>query len=60
VPYVRKIAGYGLVDALNSDTGLVHGAAVVEGRLVSGPLARECAMDYHPLQSVLPLHAEAW
>jgi hypothetical protein len=33
---------------------------VVEGRLVSGPLARECAMDYHPLQSVLPLHAEAW
>jgi alanine dehydrogenase len=59
LPYVRKIAGHGLVEAVNSDAGLGRGAAVVEGRMVSGALARECAMDYHPLQSVLPLHAEA-
>ncbi len=59
VPRVRKIAAYGLVDALNSDAGLGHGVAVVEGRMISGPLAREYGMYHHPLQSVLPLHAEA-
>jgi alanine dehydrogenase len=59
LPYVQKIAGYGLVDALNSDTGLGRGAAVIEGRMVSETLARACAVDYHPLQSVLPLHEEA-
>jgi alanine dehydrogenase len=58
LPRVRKIASYGLVDALNSDAGLGYGAAVVEGRMVSAPLAREYGMDHHPLQSVLPLHAE--
>ncbi|MDP8950816.1 MAG: alanine dehydrogenase [Actinomycetota bacterium] len=58
LPRVRKIASYGLVDALNSDAGLGYGAAVVEGRMVSGTLAREYGMDHHPLQSVLPLHAE--
>ena len=58
LPLIRKIAGYGLVDALNSDAGLGYGAAVVEGRMVSATLAREYGMDHHPLQSVLPLHAE--
>ncbi len=60
LPYARKIAGRGLVDALNSDAGLRLGAAVVEGRTVDLSLAREHAMDHHPLQSVLPLHEEAW
>ena len=59
LPYVRKIAGRGLIDALNSDPGLGYGAAVVEGRTVSGALAREYGMDHHALQSVLPLHEEA-
>jgi alanine dehydrogenase len=58
--YVQKIAGYGLVDALNSDTGLGRGAAVIEGRMVSETRARAYAMDHHPLKSVLPLHEEAW
>jgi alanine dehydrogenase len=58
VPYVRKIAGRGLIDALNSDAGLARGAAVVEGRTVSEALAREYGMDHHALQSVLPLHEE--
>ncbi|MDQ3860915.1 MAG: alanine dehydrogenase [Actinomycetota bacterium] len=59
LPYVQTMASYGLVDALNFDVGLSRGAAVIEGRTVSETLARACAMDYHPLQSVLPLHEEA-
>jgi alanine dehydrogenase len=59
LPYVRKIAGRGLVDALNADHGLARGAAVVEGRIVNEDLAREYGIDHHPLQSVLPLHQEA-
>lgn len=59
LPYVRKVAARGLVDALNSDEGLSRGACVVEGRTVNDELARAYGMDYHPLQSVLPLHAEA-
>src|ERR671920_368738 len=59
LPYVQTMASYGLVDALNFDAGLSRGAAVIEGCTVSETLARACAMDYHPLQSVLPLHEEA-
>ena len=59
LPYVQKIAGRGLVDALNADAGLRRGAAVVEGRTVDATLAREHAKDHHLLQSVLPLHQEA-
>src|SRR5918994_1990561 len=59
LPYVKKIAGRGLIEALNSDPGLVYGAAVVEGRTVSDALAQEYGMAHHPLQSVLPLHEEA-
>ncbi len=59
LPYVRKIAGHGLVDALNSDAGLARGATVVEGRMIDEDLAHEYAMDHHLLQSVLPLHKEA-
>ena len=60
VPYVARVAGRGLVDALNADGGLARGASVVEGRLVSPSLAQEHAIEHHPLTSVLPLHAEAW
>ena len=59
LPYVKKIASRGLIEALNSDSGLIFGAAVVEGRTVSDALAREYGTDHHPLQSVLPLHEEA-
>jgi alanine dehydrogenase len=59
LPYVKKIASRGLIEALNSDPGLVYGAAVVEGRTVSDALAQEYGMDHHPLQSVLPLHEES-
>ena len=60
VPYVARVAGRGLVDAVNADGGLARGASVVEGRLVSPSLAQEHAIEHHPLTSVLPLHAEAW
>ena len=59
VPHVARVAGRGLVDALNADAGLARGASVVEGRIVSPVLAREHAAEHHPLTSVLPLHAEA-
>jgi alanine dehydrogenase len=54
-----EIAGYGLLDALHSHAGLMaRGLTVAEGRMVSDALAREYAIDHHPLQSILPLHAE--
>ena len=59
LPYLKRIAGRGLIDALNADPGLGRGAAVVEGRMVSGALANAYGMDHHLLQSVLPLHEEA-
>ncbi len=59
LPYAQRVAGRGLAGALNADPGLARGATVLEGRLVSDAVAREHAMEHHPLQSVLPLHAEA-
>jgi alanine dehydrogenase len=57
LPYVKKIASHGRVDALNSEPG--PSRATVEGHTVSEALAREYTMDYQPLQSVLPLHSQA-
>ncbi|BBL78903.1 alanine dehydrogenase [Rubrobacter xylanophilus] len=59
LPYVRRIASLGLIDALNADEGLRQGVAVAEGRVVDPVLARSTGMEYHPISSVLPLHAEA-
>lgn len=59
LPYIQKVAGRGLVDALNADDGLRRGVAVVDGRVVSSTLARVYAADHYPISSVLPLHAEA-
>ena len=56
LPYVKKIAGHGLVDALNSEPGPSRAA---EAHTVSEALASEYTVDYQPLQSVLPLHAQA-
>lgn len=59
LPYVRKVAGVGLTDALNSDAGLGRGVAVAEGRVVDPTLARASGLEHNPLSSVLPLHTEA-
>lgn len=58
LPYVQRLAGVGLVDALNSDPGLRRGVAVAEGRIVSPALAREYGTEHQPLTSLLPLHSE--
>jgi alanine dehydrogenase len=59
LPYVLGVADRGLVGALNSDAGLRRGAAIVEGRVVSPPLAEACGAEHYRLSSVLPMHAEA-
>ena len=58
-PYVRKVAGIGLTDALNSDPGLARGVAVADGRVVDLVLARASGAEHNPLSAVLPLHSEA-
>jgi alanine dehydrogenase len=58
-PYVRKVAGVGLADALNADDGLAHGVVVAEGRVVDPLLARATGTEHNSLSSVLPLHSEA-
>jgi alanine dehydrogenase len=58
-PYVRKVAGVGLADALNADEGLARGVVVAEGRVVDPLLARATGTEHNSLASVLPLHSEA-
>lgn len=58
LPYVKRLAGVGLVDALNEDSALRRGVAVAEGRIVSPTLAREYGIEHQPLTSLLPLHEE--
>ena len=58
-PYVRKVAGVGLADALNADDGLASGVVVAEGRVVDPLLARATGTEHNSLSSVLPLHSEA-
>lgn len=58
LPYVKRLAGVGLVDALNESPALRRGVALAEGRIVSAPLAREHGVEPQPLTSLLPLHSE--
>lgn len=58
LPYVHKIAGTGLVDALNADAGLSRGVVVAEGRIVDPNLARATGAEHQQLSAVLPLHRE--
>jgi len=59
LPYVRRLAGVGLSDALGTDEGMARGVVVAEGRVVDPVLARDTGMEYNHLSSVLPLHSEA-
>lgn len=58
LPYVKRLAGVGLVDTLNGDPALRRGVAIAEGRIVSPALAREYGVEHQPLTSLLPLHRE--
>jgi len=59
LPYLRRLAGVGLTDALGADEGLARGVVVAEGRVVDPILARDTGVGYNQLSSVLPLHTEA-
>jgi alanine dehydrogenase len=59
LPYMRRLAGVGLSDALGADEGLAQGVVVAEGRVVDPVLARATGLEHNQLSSVLPLHSEA-
>ncbi len=59
LPYVRRLAGVGLSEAVRADEGLARGVALAEGRVVDPVLARATATDHNRLSSILPLHSEA-
>lgn len=59
LPYVRRLAGVSLPDAVRADEGLARGVALAEGRVVDAVLARATGAEHDQLSSVLPLHAEA-
>lgn len=58
LPHVKRLAGTGLVDALNADPGLKRGVALAEGRVVDPVLARSTGEDYTSISAVIPLHEE--
>jgi alanine dehydrogenase len=58
-PYVRRLAGVGLHDAVRTDEGLARGVALAEGRVVDTILARATGAEHNQLSSILPLHSEA-
>lgn len=60
MPYILKVARRGLIEAVNSDPGLLRGAALVEGRMVNAALAERYGEPHYKLSSVLPLHEEAY
>jgi len=59
LPYVRRLAGVGLPDAVRADEGLARGVALAEGRVVDPVLARATGVEHDRLSSILPLHSEA-
>ncbi|MGF1471919.1 MAG: alanine dehydrogenase [Rubrobacteraceae bacterium] len=59
LPFVRQLAGHGLADALNANSGLRRGVALAEGRVIDSALAQSSGMVHSPVSSVLPLHEEA-
>ena len=59
LPYVREVAGRGLMYSINSDAGFGRGVAVAEGRVVDPVLARATGTEHNLLSSVLTLRSEA-
>jgi alanine dehydrogenase len=55
LPYVEAIADYGLAEAVARDPALARGVNVVEGKVTYEAVADAHALDYHPLEEVLPL-----
>ena len=55
LPYVEEIADRGLADAVARDPALARGVNVLDGRVTYEAVAEAHALDYAPLEEVLPL-----
>jgi alanine dehydrogenase len=54
MPYVGKLAERGL-DALREDAALAGGAATIDGKLTSKPVAEAQGRDYTSLEQALAI-----
>jgi alanine dehydrogenase len=55
LPYVEAIADHGLREAVARDRALARGVNVLDGKLTYEAVAEAHALDYTPLEDVLPL-----
>src|ERR671932_318844 len=55
LPYVEAIAEHGLREAVARDRALARGVNVLEGKITYEAVAEAHALDYSPLEDVLPL-----
>ena len=53
LPYVLKLAGKGLVEAMRSDPGLMAGLSVHDGRITEPAVAQAMGAEYYPPMEVL-------
>jgi len=57
LPYAEAIADHGLREAVARDQALARGVNVLEGKITYEAVAEAHALDYAPLDDVLPLAA---
>jgi alanine dehydrogenase len=55
LPYVEAIADLGLREAVARDRSLARGVNVLDGKITYEAVAEAHGLEYHPLESVLPL-----
>jgi alanine dehydrogenase len=55
LPYVEEIADYGLAQAVGRDPALARGVNVLEGKVTYEAVADAHALEYQPLDDLLPL-----
>src|SRR5215210_5494534 len=55
LPYVEAIADHGLAAAVARDRALARGVNVLDGKITYEAVAEAHALEYHPLEDVLPL-----
>jgi alanine dehydrogenase len=55
LPYVEEIAEHGLVRAILRDPALARGVNVLDGKITYRAVAEAHALEYTPLEDVLPL-----
>jgi alanine dehydrogenase len=55
LPYVEAIADHGLAEAVARDRSLARGVNVLDGKVTYEAVAEAHALDYVPLEDVLPL-----